>query len=535
MPRRFPRHFMLLVLAIAALDGILLLFMYRQGENELQRQLTNQSERMIQAANFSISNILGMLRPLAAMIAAEGTNRELVRNAAESNMWGERADLDIARELLRDYLQDGWNAWRSGQYFRQLHFVLADGSSLLRMHKPDFHGDDLTEVRPMIMDSMARNTPRDGYEFGKLYGGFRAVVPISENNPGSGDPAVVAAVEVGLSGQSVFHAMTEQFGIQAAIILHEDYVIPRLDKLAYEQHGIRQMDACASCFLDTSTDVQVSDIIRQLPAVFHGPRWQLVKLEQQTMLVASMPLHDYWTRIHGGPSIGTILLWHDADRLLAQHRQAWHSLLLTNLLSITILLLAAQFIMRRSHGWMEQRISQQTERIRTLLTTSQEQAMIDPLTMCYNRRYLTQRMDDLIAQHARHGHSFAVLMIDIDHFKNVNDQWGHLCGDEVLRLVAEILRNLSRSGDVCARYGGEEFCILLPNSTREGAHLLGERIRLEIINKRKQVTCARDIPLSVSIGVAEYAPGEDSQQIIKRTDSALYAAKTQGRNRVSAN
>jgi len=181
---------------------------------------------------------------------------------------------------------------------------------------------------------------------------------------------------------------------------------------------------------------------------------------------------------------------------------------------------------------MERRINRQTEQIRTLLAESREQATLDPLTMCYNRRFLMQRMDELVALHARHGDTFALLMIDLDHFKEINDRWGHLCGDEVLRQVADILRGLSRTSDVCARFGGEEFCILLPNSPREGARLLGERIRLKVIGARQKIACAHGWPQAVSIGAAEYQANEGIENFLSRADAALYAAKTQGRNRV---
>ncbi|MEW6444477.1 MAG: diguanylate cyclase [Pseudomonadota bacterium] len=532
MIRRIPRYFTFLVLALAVLDGLLLALMHRQGERALEQQLAAQAERMLDIAAFSTHNVLGMLRPLAAMIAEDGTNRELVNQAMHAREWGDEHSYTLAREVLRGYVLDGWNAWQSEQHFRQLHFVLADGSSLLRMHKPDVHGDDLTDVRPMIMYSMAHNTPAAGYEFGKMYGGYRAVAPITELM-GNGEKRVTAAVEVGLSGESVFHAMAEHFGIQTAIILHEDIVKSRQHPTASEQFGAQPMEACRDCYLDASTDAQIGDIVQRLPSILNAPTWQLVHLEQQSLLVATAPLRDYRSQTQAVPDIGRLIHWQSVDSLLAQHRQAWDNLLLTNLLSLSLILIATLFITRRTQGWLETRIERQTAQIRKLLNETQAQINIDPLTMCYNRRYLYQRIEEQLALRARHdGPGFALLMIDVDHFKEVNDRWGHLCGDEVLRQIAQTLTGLSRTSDICARYGGEEFCILLPNSTRENAYQFSERIRLEIIALRQSIECAKGWPIAVSIGIAEFQPGDRAEDILGRADQALYTAKNRGRNRV---
>jgi two-component system cell cycle response regulator len=130
-----------------------------------------------------------------------------------------------------------------------------------------------------------------------------------------------------------------------------------------------------------------------------------------------------------------------------------------------------------------------------------------------------------------------LLMIDIDHFKRINDTYGHLVGDEVLREVAKTLQREARTVDIVARYGGEEFCVILPETTAEGALAFGERVRARIASQPAvSDKDFRGLHISVSVGVATI-PNErvsSPEDLIALADEALYRAKEQGRNRVCA-
>ncbi|HEY1817514.1 MAG TPA: diguanylate cyclase [Kofleriaceae bacterium] len=159
-------------------------------------------------------------------------------------------------------------------------------------------------------------------------------------------------------------------------------------------------------------------------------------------------------------------------------------------------------------------------------------ATTDGLTGLTNHRTFQSRFEDLLQRAQRHGHKVAVLLCDIDHFKNVNDNYGHPVGDEVLRRVAKVLQEVPRKIDVPARYGGEEFAVLLDNVDVTQAKAVAERIRSEIA---KAVVETEKGPLSVteSIGVATFPDdGKDRATLIERADLALYHAKHTGRNRV---
>ena len=158
-----------------------------------------------------------------------------------------------------------------------------------------------------------------------------------------------------------------------------------------------------------------------------------------------------------------------------------------------------------------------------------KKAMHDPLTGAMNRAALDTMLDKEINLAHRHDNPLSVLMIDIDHFKAINDKFGHSMGDKVLCSLVDGLNNHIRNSDVLFRYGGEEFTILLNNTNIEGAHLLAQRIRCSI----EQMTHIYDenvIQLTISIGMATLEHDESAEKLLNRADKALYAAKKFGRN-----
>ncbi|HPR63068.1 MAG TPA: diguanylate cyclase [Thermoanaerobaculia bacterium] len=158
----------------------------------------------------------------------------------------------------------------------------------------------------------------------------------------------------------------------------------------------------------------------------------------------------------------------------------------------------------------------------------------DPLTECFNRRFLMKRLSEEFNRGARNHHPVSGIMLDLDHFKQLNDAYGHDVGDQVLVKVANILKLSMREYDVLARYGGEEFFILLPQTDLENAIKMAERIRSLIQSVRIEAG-ERQLSVTASFGVAGYS-GEETpdnpEHLLKQADIALYRAKENGRNRV---
>lgn len=158
-------------------------------------------------------------------------------------------------------------------------------------------------------------------------------------------------------------------------------------------------------------------------------------------------------------------------------------------------------------------------------------AVTDPLSGLFNRRYFHERLEEELDRARRHDTTVALLMIDIDNFKRINDQFGHLAGDLVIRGVGEILKRSVRRFDLCTRFGGEEFAIVMPGSGAESSASVGERIRQRIEAFRAGEADLADLRVTASIGMA-VSHGASVRDLIARADQALYEAKHAGKNRL---
>ncbi len=175
------------------------------------------------------------------------------------------------------------------------------------------------------------------------------------------------------------------------------------------------------------------------------------------------------------------------------------------------------------------RAALRTKRYQDLLT---RYAAIDPLTELHNRRTLMERAEQEWARVSRYGGSLSLIMIDVDHFKNINDTYGHSMGDRLLEGVASILAQECREGDIAARYGGDEFAILCPGVTCHEAASLAQRC-LDRVGQFVVKTKDREVGTTLSLGVADARGRDSSAALFEAADRALYEAKEQGRGRVT--
>jgi diguanylate cyclase (GGDEF)-like protein len=159
----------------------------------------------------------------------------------------------------------------------------------------------------------------------------------------------------------------------------------------------------------------------------------------------------------------------------------------------------------------------------------------ESLTGLFNQIYVRQRLEEEIYRSKRYGHALSVLMIDLDNFKELNDRFGHTAGDHLLKYFSQLLIETIRPSDIAARYGGEEFLILLPETDKEEAHAVAERLRKRIslypfrIDSRKE-----DVLFTISAGVSTYPEyGQSGDELITLADIALYQAKKEGKNKVA--
>jgi diguanylate cyclase len=193
--------------------------------------------------------------------------------------------------------------------------------------------------------------------------------------------------------------------------------------------------------------------------------------------------------------------------------------------------------MRDTNKALEERLIQSKTEISALqlsLEAIRAESLTDPLTGLGNRKYFDRSIEMAVHNAAASGEPLSLLMFDIDHFKSFNDSYGHLTGDQVLRLVGMSLKQTIKGQDITARYGGEEFAVVLPNTALRQALTVADHIRRAVMSKelKKKSTGEMLGRVTISVGVSMLKPGDDTDSLIDRADACLYAAKRAGRNRV---
>jgi diguanylate cyclase len=193
--------------------------------------------------------------------------------------------------------------------------------------------------------------------------------------------------------------------------------------------------------------------------------------------------------------------------------------------------------MRDTNKLLEERLATSKSEISNLqhsLEAIRTESLTDPLTGLGNRKYFDRMIETAVETSLANNEPLSLLMFDIDHFKSFNDSYGHLTGDQVLRLVGQSLRQIMKGQDITARYGGEEFAVVLPNTALCHALSVADQLRRTVMAKELKKKSTGEIlgRVTISIGVSLLRPNDDTDALIERADACLYAAKRAGRNRV---
>jgi diguanylate cyclase len=200
-------------------------------------------------------------------------------------------------------------------------------------------------------------------------------------------------------------------------------------------------------------------------------------------------------------------------------------------------LLASTRQMHNTNKALQNRLSLSKAEISNLhqsLEAIRAESLTDPLTGLGNRKHFDQSIEAAVQTALANGEPLSLMMFDIDHFKSFNDNYGHLTGDQVLRLVGMSLKQTIKGQDITARYGGEEFAVVLPNTALRQALTVADHIRRAVMAKELKKKSSGEIlgRVTISVGVSMLKPGDDTDALIERADACLYAAKRNGRNRV---
>lgn len=440
----------------------------------------------------------------------------------------EAPEVKKIRQKLYESVKHSWDVMRKRYDVRQLHFHFGPGSrSFLRVHKPEKYGDVMNTVRYTIVDANTLLKPTKGFETGRIDAGIRGVIPVIGEDASTGQPLPIGALEAGTSFSFLLKMLHEKLATNFAVLCSSEHI----RKNMWPESIAKTFDESSkvgSYFIEDSTipSTMTKEFFLHLPPHVNTLRandvGSIIAIGQKHYQIAHFPLRDYRGNLNPDlPDAGMVLAWQDIT-------PTWKSFTTSvqmNIIVVFISLILLEIIL--ISGWkfgsrqLQQTIDKQTAELEALATR-------DQLTGILNRRKLEEYFTQEINRHHRYNTLFSVIMFDLDHFKKVNDTWGHDVGDLVLKKVVALTLKHIREIDIFARWGGEEFIILLPQTDIQQAQKLAERLRIAVADTLINDTIA----ITISLGLAQHNQNETMDEILKRVDQCLYAAKDAGRNQV---
>lgn len=497
------RLWFLLPLAGVLLVTVLLIVLaiHRHAAEEIDRDaedIANRAEHLYQEEIDSSANMLGAA--IEVLAADQGLRQALAQ---------------------RDHTQ---LLQRSASLFAELkkkhtitHFYFSDSNriNILRVHQPAHFGDTIS--RTTTLQAQRSKQTSYGVELGPL-GTFtlRLVSPWF-----TADGQLLGFVELGMEIDHVLRTVQHIGEVKTYALINKKL----LDRKEWEA-GMRMLGRLPDWeqFPDVVVNIQATeDVPRELTHSLHKSLLTEQKLTEYVSAGTSayravfLPLKDA-----AGNSVGKmVLLLNISTQVRAANSLTRESILVGGIACATLLVF---------FYWLLGIVGKHLEQDQQLL---RELASHDGLTGLYNHRMYYVRLDEEFIRRHRFGTPISVLLLDIDHFKQVNDQYGHLAGDTVLKTLSELVMHSCRAMDIACRYGGEEITVILPETDADGALEIAERLRKTVEAQHFELGGSKNIHITVSVGVATSSESlSSSKELTDSADCALYRAKEQGRNRV---
>lgn len=429
-----------------------------------------------------------------------------VSTLMEQALEAEPQEKDRLRARLYRLLEDDYRHQKVHQ-FEGMQFHFPDGETFLRFAMPERYGDNVLLSRAVIRSANRYVRYARGFEVARSMSGYRFVYPLFSGTTHVGSVELVVSPEV-VTGilQEMYPERRFHLVVRKGLVENQAFPETRDRYVELEGSGSFLWYAPENGSRPAEEDMKYLSLALKKGDENLGSRESFTTVlegEEGTLLADFLPVTDssmqlvgYFTSLRpAGYYLG----------ILDMRRELIFSLL-------TWLMTMGAFLV----------LEMDRRRIRRL-------AFRDQLTGLYNRHYFLQRADSEWERAGRSGEEFSILMFDIDHFKKVNDTFGHQSGDQVLKKLSGLVQGTVRGQDTVARWGGEEFIVLLPDTPAEGALVLGERIRSAVEDEEFQVVGK----VTISVGLAAWSARDSSlDRLIARADSALYQAKENGRNQV---
>ncbi|MCW8821758.1 MAG: diguanylate cyclase [Sulfurovum sp.] len=500
------RLFFLLPLSITILIIIfaLSLILYHYKNSEIYNETVHINVPLEDLYN---ENIRYDVQALQTIMRALAQDEKLYDALARKN-----------RELLLRRASPIFEDIKQSFNITHLYFTGTDSVNILRVHAPLRYGDVIERIT--MHQAEKSGLAAYGVELGPL-GTFtlRFVDPWYDQNTHK----LIGYVELGMEIDHVIDKLRNILGVQVIVLVNKEF----LDRKKWES-GMRALGLTPHWdrFLNVVESEQGMNTIPRLLAerLVHGDKItnnSILKSVEKNLAyrVTILPLQDATAR-----SVAKIILLADiSDELSESNKMIYMG-------SAIVLILGVMLIF--FFYWLVGRIGRHIEKDEQAL---HDLATHDGLTGLYNHRFFYKKFQEELERARRFNHTVSLLMLDIDHFKSVNDTYGHQAGDAILSALSERLKNCVRSIDWVCRYGGEEITVILPETDKLGAEQAAEELRILIEQNPFDIGNDQYINITVSIGIATYPlDAQEVPLLISAVDTALYQAKEDGRNRVCA-
>ena len=446
---------------------------------------------------------------MAELIFTTNVNTPEVKQLfAEGLKCSDEIEKNRLREQLYDELSDLYSKINNYN-FRQLHFHDKNNISYLRFHRPEKFGDDLTGIRYSVEYANREKTKISGFEEGRIFNGYRYVFPLSYQNEHLG------TVEISISVKTIIDHIALLFEQKSQLILLKSQMEKKVFASEYDNYTEWHIDnrylldvgISEKCILgDQISETEISYIKSLINEYSESSRpfSAEIDLGYKKSVISFLPISNFLDE-----NVAYLISLSSNSKI----EDIRHSFIIISIIYIGLYLL--MLILAGYYVTSKNKIERITQ--------------IDHLTKSDTRKVLLEKIDGESHRFIRYKRPFSIIMIDIDHFKNINDTYGHLKGDEVLRGLSELIQKNLRETDSFGRYGGEEFIILLPETNLSSAAGVAEALRKKIEEHR----FLESETVTISMGIAEaYVELENIDDIIEKADQKLYKAKESGRNKV---
>lgn len=489
------------------------LILWINYQNRLERLEHETLERLSSAVE-ATTDVYGRL---VEMMFDESVHRPEIRELF-SRAQQARDPLELAfwRGTIRNRLEPVFDRFAYYQV-RLLNLILPDGTVFLRMHTPDLYGDNVLSYSRLQEIALKTRSPVRGFQVGRTQCVYRYSFPVFFGSQ------FLGSAEYGLTSLAFAEQLQKQFPGHYSLLLRREAAAPMNGKArsllftesGYSKGFYEQDSASAAQKLQEAVDPSLISLLKKraagilasAPSRLSGGEAFALFLSQSGKFytLSFLPVKDA-----GGTFMGYITAIHEnpAAKEIRELYVLFASLLLLFFLASALLL----------HSFLKSHFQ------------LVEKALFDSLTGALKKSEFASIAEIEVSRARRYRIPLSVIMFDLDGFKSVNDEYGHLKGDEVLKALGQSILNSIRKADCFFRWGGDEFLLVLPNTGKEGARKLAEKLRK--LASQLEVEPIQGITLS--LGIAQLEEGDpDLGIVLKRADEALYRAKKQGKNRVS--